>query len=277
MFREKTEDKQINHQKGIKQMQNLYPLFERNRILKKELLWSLRDYSFAHIQLEYQEYEQGILRGCNLRVEEKELVVGKGILKFKDFVCLLTEEQRIPYTSVDQIQYLKISVDIDKNSQDYIAYQMKIFLTIMEEKKGNEFELCRFHLRNGAKLRDSYKDFTDMETEYDTVNLIYSDWAGLGGKTMNPVITRYFAKLLLESEGSDLEDRAFAYLCLSKSGAIPIKPLMSYINRRSGRIMEEKLNNLLLYQYLNQIINESQKGVKQDTGSKKERRKILVD
>ena len=28
-------------------MQNLYPLFERNRVLKKELLWALRDCSSA--------------------------------------------------------------------------------------------------------------------------------------------------------------------------------------------------------------------------------------
>ncbi len=49
-------------------MQNLYPLFEQNRILKKELLWSLRDYSFSHIQLEYQEYGQGIIQGCGIRV-----------------------------------------------------------------------------------------------------------------------------------------------------------------------------------------------------------------
>lgn len=36
-------------------MQNLYPLFERNRILKKELLWSLRDYAFGQLRLEYGE------------------------------------------------------------------------------------------------------------------------------------------------------------------------------------------------------------------------------
>ena len=49
-------------------MQNLYPLFERNRILKKELMWSLRDYSFTHIQLEYQAYADGMIKGCDLEV-----------------------------------------------------------------------------------------------------------------------------------------------------------------------------------------------------------------
>ena len=44
-------------------IQNIYPLFERNRILKKEMLWSLRDYAFAHAGVKYQKYGQGTLRG----------------------------------------------------------------------------------------------------------------------------------------------------------------------------------------------------------------------
>ena len=40
-------------------MQNLYPLFERNRVLKKELLWALRDYSFGQLQLKYADYGDG--------------------------------------------------------------------------------------------------------------------------------------------------------------------------------------------------------------------------
>ena len=47
-------------------MQNLYPLFGQNRILKKELLWSLRDCSFAQLQLRYQDYGQGFLQGCTV-------------------------------------------------------------------------------------------------------------------------------------------------------------------------------------------------------------------
>ena len=48
-------------------------------------------------------------------------------------------------------------------------------------KEEFEFELCRFHLRRGAKLRDTYTCFQDMITEYDTVNLIHGDWGGAAG------------------------------------------------------------------------------------------------
>lgn len=83
-------------------MQNLYPLFEQNRILKKEFLWSLRDYSFSHIQLEYQEYGQGIIQGCQIQVQGSELAVGPGMIKYGGFICLMMEEQRIEYGPKEQ-------------------------------------------------------------------------------------------------------------------------------------------------------------------------------
>ena len=32
-------------------MEHIYPAFERGRIMKKELLWALRDYSYAALQI----------------------------------------------------------------------------------------------------------------------------------------------------------------------------------------------------------------------------------
>ena len=258
-------------------MQNLYPLFERNRILKKELLWSLRDYSFAHIQLEYQEYDQGILRGYEIKVRENDLVIGPGIFKYGNFVCLQTEEERIPYSPKEQPQYLRMKVEVDRTSQDYIAYKMEYYVTTDEKKEENEFELCRFHLRSGARLRDQYRDFGDMETEFDTVSLIYSDWGGLGGKTLSPAIIKYFARIILESENSQLEDRSFAYLCLTQPGAVPVHVLASYISKRNGIRLEEVVNNQLIYQSMREIIKEIQKGNKEGAGSRRERHRIFVD
>lgn len=124
-------------------MQNLYPLFERNRILKKELLWSLRDYSFSHVQLEYQEYGQGILQGCQIQVRGSQLAVGPGIIKYGGFICLMMEEQLIEYEPAKQTQYLKLKIDIDRRSPDYILYQIDLFLDLKGKQNDNEFEVCR--------------------------------------------------------------------------------------------------------------------------------------
>ena len=45
---------------------NIYPLFERKRLLKKEMLENLRDYPRNIFQILYQSYSDGILSGCNI-------------------------------------------------------------------------------------------------------------------------------------------------------------------------------------------------------------------
>lgn len=258
-------------------MQNLYPLFERNRILKKELLWSLRDYSFSHVQLEYQEYSEGILQGCQIQVQGNELIVGPGMIKYAGFICLMMEEQRIEYEPAEQTQYLKLKIEIDRRSPDYIVYQIELFLDLKGKQNDNEFELCRFNLRKGAQLRNHYKDFFDMETEYDTINVLYADWGGLRGGSIAPAVTRYFAELILENENSLSDDRSFSYLCLSQTGAVPIKALSDYSGHRTGKPSEDTTDTVGLYKSLCVILDHIQKGKEAKARDKKERHRILVD
>lgn len=258
-------------------MQNLYPMFERNRILKKELLWSLRDYSFAHIQLEYQEYSPGILRGCSIRVQGDELAVDPGIIKYGQFICLLMEEERIPYKPADQTQFLKLKLETDRRPTDYIVYRADLSIEPDGVQDEHEFELCRFNLRSGAELRDRYKDFSDMVTEYDTINPLHASWSGPDGACLAPAVTRYFSEIILESENSQLEDRSFAYLCLSRSEAVPAKVLASYIRHRTGGEADAVMDNLGIYKAMCSIIDNIRRGEEKRIKGRKERHRILVD
>lgn len=258
-------------------MQNIYPMFERNRILKKELLWSLRDYSFAHIQLEYQDYGRGLLRGCKIDVQNGNLVVGPGIIKYGNFIILITEEMRISYTPADQVQYLKIKMESDYSSLDYVAYKVELFMDTQGCQGENEIELCRFHLRKGACLRASYTNFTDLATEYDTINLIHANWGGLGGSTISPAITRYFAEILLCSENSQPEDRMFAYLCLSQPGAVPVSVLSNYIEQKTGSWSSASMNSQDIYEAMCAIIKMVRIGGGKSIKNVKEKHRILVD
>ncbi len=213
-------------------MQNIYPLFERNRILKKEHLWSLRDYSFSHMRLEYRSFGDGILDGCEPAVRGEELVVGEGIVKHGDFIYLVTGELAVPYEPTGELTVLKLRVGEDRQQEDFIRYHVEAFLDGDTEKKEDELELCRFKLRHGSRLRDRYKDFDDMVTEYDTVDVTEADWGGLGGKTLSPAVTGYFARLVLGESGSRPEDISFAYLCLSQQRAVPARVLEHYIQNR---------------------------------------------
>lgn len=232
----------VGERRKGKQMQNLFPLFERNRILKKELLWSLRDYSFSHVQLEYQEYSEGILQGCQI-----------------------------------QVQYLKIKIEIDRRSPDYIAYEIQLILDLEPPQNENEFELCRFNLRSGAQLRDHYKDFTDMATEYDTIHLIHAQWGGPGGHSISPVVTRCFAESVLSYDNSLIEDRSFAYLILSQPGSLPVQVLTAYCENRMGEIIDDKQNIEVIYRCLDTILGSIQQGKRNHIRDKEERHRILVD
>lgn len=257
-------------------MQNIYPLFERNRILKKEHMWSLRDYAFTHMQLEYGEYSDGILRGCELKVEENKLLLGQGIVKYKGFLYLVSEEMSINYEATERLQFLKLRADREERLSDSIRYG----LTLVLEEKGteeDELEVCRFKLRIGSRLRNTYKDFEDMETEFDTINFLHGNWAGLGGSTLSSVITNYFAKLVLEESGSKAEDIHFAYLCLGQPGAISRRIVEDYVGRRINLYDSRNLSDERLFEGLVQIMEEIKGNRQIRASSTGGRRKILVE
>ena len=73
---------------------------------------------------------------------------------------------------------MKAEFSEDETNLDYKAYRVRFFLDEEMELGENQIEMCRFYLREGSVLRDSYKNFADMSTEYDTVNLICATVVG---------------------------------------------------------------------------------------------------
>ena len=57
------------------------PVFAGRRILKKESLWDIRDYTYAGWQLYYADHTDGLLKGCEIRAEDGRLVIGKGMME----------------------------------------------------------------------------------------------------------------------------------------------------------------------------------------------------
>ena len=258
-------------------MQIIYPMFERKRILKKEQISAIRDYAFAQLQLEYQEYEDGILLGCKLEVENNEVIVGPGLIKCGQFICPVTEVQRIVYKPEDQPRYLKLHIKVEKYPPDYIIYDTGLVLAKDDTLNENEFELCRFHLRRGAQLRCQYTGFADLETEYDTVNQIYATWSGPDGASLSPVITKIFGEAILSNRDSLPEDHAFAYLCLSHKGALPARALSGYILQKTGETMNADMSKLDIFHMLCRIVREAGSGTRSVTGKNRVRHTIYVD
>lgn len=261
-------------------MEHIYPAFERGRIMKKELLWALRDYSYSALQLQYQNYPDGIISGCRIQVQGQHLTVGKGIVKCQDFIFLLTEEEQVPYAPTEVFVSLKFRVKSRETLPDYTRYVTEFALDERLERAPGELELCRFKLKEGASLRTEYKDFYDIQTEFDTVNLADADWAGLGGRTLSKEATDFFAGKVLECARAAEEDVRFAYLLLQSKEAVPERILSDYIFRKTGwKSTGEGEEGKEIFRELEKILEEIRNGGGRffDRDREREHRMIIFD
>lgn len=260
-------------------MEHIYPAFERGRIMKKELLLALRDYSYTALQLQYQSYVSGIISGCRIRTDDRYLYIAPGIIKCQDFVFLLTGEERMEYAPTEGYESLKFRVVQKEVLPDYVRYRTELVLDGNLERSGEEVELCRFQLKEGARLRSDYKDFYDIQTEYDTVNLADATWSAAGQNTLSREVTEYFAEKVLECGRAGEKDRQFAYLLLQGREGIRFEILADYIAEKTGDRAEGSMDMKEAFAKLEGILQEIRKGT--DAHGKKgnapERRMIIWD
>lgn len=210
-------------------MENRYPLFAGGRILKKEALWDLRDYVYDSLQTVYADYTDGIVRGCRIRVEDGQLIIGKGMLKYGGFLYLMREEVTISFRAENRLTVLKAAFSVDGKHPDYLSYQMAFLLDQDAQRQENQIEFCRFHLREGSVLRDVYKDFSDQQTRYDTVSLINATVAGRGQERLHPAVLLRFAEEMQERGGKDAADMAFCYEVRNHAGEVERSVVLAYL------------------------------------------------
>lgn len=257
-------------------MEHHYPLFAGRRILKKESLWTIRDYTYASWQLYYAGYTDGVLNGCGIRAEEEELVIEKGMIKFHDFIYLLQAEERVSYRPENAWRILKAEFSEEEGNPDSKLYRVRFFLDDVPECNDGQLELCRFYLREGSVLRDSYKSFSDMATEYDTINLIYAAAAGEGECTLHPALLRQFAEELWEQEGKNAVDINFCFLIWNTQGKVERRVVAAYLEQKAGKDRTDYIrqsNPQRLFEGLERIAANR-------TGEKKDRtaaRRIIVE
>ena len=252
------------------------PVFAGRRILKKESLWDIRDYTYAGWQLYYAEYTDGLLKGCDIRAEDGRLVIGKGMLKFHDFIYLRMEEEEVAYQPKNRWQVLKAEFLEDDTNLDYKAYRVRFFLDEELELGENQMEMCRFYLREGSALRDSYKNFADMSTEYDTVNLICATVAGMGEKTLHPVVVKQFGEELWNMEEKDQFDFGFCSLVWNTQGRVERKVIAAYLSNKMKKAVVDKImsyDNQMVYEKLENIVDNMGKFKKEKVNA----RVIIVD
>jgi hypothetical protein len=257
-------------------MEYIYPAFERGRIMKKELLEALRDYAYSGWQLRYQDYPDGILEGCALTTADHHILIAPGIIKCGGFIFLLKHQEQAPYEATERYISLKFRVEQAERFTDYNRYLTAFVLDEVLDRKENEVELCRFKLKAGSRLRYEYRDFYDIQTEFDTINLADATWAGRGGAAIAKPITDYFAREVLKCEKAQGQDIQFAYMCLQSSEAVPSEILIHYMRmklRGQGLILAD---HHAFFPKLTEILEHIRTGKESVMGSTGRARKTII-
>lgn len=207
-------------------MKQEIPKFQEGAILRAKTLETLRNYSYNFNDLSRKQYSNGILSGMELSSSVGFLQVDTGLFILNHQIFYLDSPWKIPCKpSTEQVLVklrLKQSTAI-KNAQEYD------FDIILDEKVCGveEFELCRFQLQEGASLRDKYLDFFDISTEYDTINLQYTQYAAYGRPSFHPKVLHSFAEEMLVTNAP--REASFCLQLLSRHETVDFSAIVAFL------------------------------------------------
>jgi hypothetical protein len=229
------------------------PVFNAGPV-KREMLLCLRDIAMDEQNIRYHEYSDGIIAGCGLIEEGMKIGLNHGIVKFGGRIYKLSEKALLPYEPTDTWTVLKLRFGPKIQHKEYEHYTAELVLDGDVERKPNEMEMGRFKLKKGSRLRTEYKDFWDMVTEYDTVNLIHVRQSARFDTTLSPAITMHLAKEAFSHLGANSLDSAFCTACLSTGEPLSRELITRYVCNRLGYEYEEK-SNVELHKGLAEILD----------------------
>ncbi len=254
----------------------IFPLFREGYLLRTQMLEAFTDYSFRFGELLYTGYANGIISGCQLTTTRDAVIVQPGLVLFYGKVFYIKEPTPVNYEPTDELRILKLQYIGEEKTESMIRYEMELLLDKDPQQREGQIELCRFTLQQGAYLRCQYQDFEDWGTEYDTLSMVYAQYAAPGQATLHPGLTKAFAREMLSCTPKDQTDINFCLGVLSRVEPVCAEALTAYISLRNGGTAV-KSENAAMYKGLLEILREVKSGGGQKEEKGKKRRSILVD
>ena len=252
------------------------PVFEKGTVLSHEMLENLKDISMDYIRTNYQNYANGIISGFDIKAVNDTIIVGKGMFVFNQEVFVISNETNVTIRPTGQWQILAIKVSESYREKNFVATDIEIEVSASTDNGDDIIEICRFKLQDGASLRINYRDFYDMNTEFDTVNIIHSKWSAYNGDSVSKSILEKFADGMLKQNSSNPLDIDFVSKVLALDGkTMNRKAISYYISMRLERTYSE-LDNFEIYKALCEILRNSKSGGRREPAFR-EHRRIIVD
>lgn len=254
---------------------NSRPVFQSNTVLSSELLQESSDYAaemFSHI---YGAYSDGVIAGAYVTAEGACITVHPGVVKYQGTLYHMPSEVRLSCTVTGCPAYLKLRFHDEVSEEGRMVKTSELVLTEEEASFPYEMELGRFILEKGARLCSDYKNFEDMATQYNRLNIIHVPYAGEGKSTISPRITKQFGKELLARDTGELYDTAFAFACLN-GGTVNRDVICLYLERALGPGAYEAYENNEIYQAFLRLLKRAGKPLRRSLQGAGQR-KVIVD
>lgn len=245
--------------------ESVYPKFSKGRVIKTGMLEALRDFPRDIFSIGLSGERNGIITGCGLAVKEGSIAVLPGIVHMNGEIYLSRKPVEISYVWNNCLTYLKIRCPQPGHEEDYDRAVTQVSLN-EREPQPDELEICRFKLREGAKLRNQYVDFGDFHTEYDTVNRIHAAYVCGGADTLAPEILLWYARELLSCKGLDPADTAFCFQVRQNNGRIAGGLLEDYLLLSGCSIPAGSFSRALAYRELHTLLEKK----KENPGERQE-------
>ncbi len=252
------------------------PLFSKGKILTGEMLQVMSDYAITAHESTYLGYSDGIIKGCNITVSDNILMVNPGMILYGGHLYLITKVIEIPYEPKNKWVALRIEFEEELVTNSFLVREINIKFSQELESDKHCIELCRFNLREGAKLRTKYQDFADRNTEYDTLNTIYATYSAWKRPTLDYDILYHFASEAVKISSISDKNIQFCQQIFAANGSSVNRNLIEMYISQHKQARWREYSNIEIFANLNKILKEIQNDIEEEQSPVRKRHKVIL-
>lgn len=253
------------------------PVFKPGNILTHEMLDMLKIQTLNMEEMLYLGYSDGVLKGCKITTTQETLTIGKGIIIVKSKPYYIQEDVLLHIQPTNTTQLVVVRASEEEVNLDFVVREVKIMIVAENNLLPGDIELCRFRLQTGAFLRSAYRDYRDMDTEYDTICLKYAKWAAYEQSSLSMVILKYFLQDVRKCNKVEEEDKYFMSRIAATDGrTLNAAEINMYLSLKLHQEYKER-NTSEMYQDLLAVLRMLQGGRSGRESRRLEPRKMIID
>ena len=252
------------------------PKFSSGIILQADKLQNLADQTLLLPSLMAHGYTDGVVSGLDIIEKDGNIVVSKGVVRVHGAMFLMDEEMAIQYQPTNRTTFLKLCYleRVTAPSGTTHTFTLGTSETVAGE---DEIELCRFKLQEGARLRYVYDDFEDLNTEFDTINIIRAVYSGKDSPALNIKILKIFAKEMLSLKPVEGIDTFFCIQILGMNDVMHMEGVLAYLEIKTGESLDV-ISNYKVYKGLLGVLQQERSKTRVEKKKKiVPQKKIFID